>query len=208
MLTREERFYAMAAEDLSQNKLSQSVWGKAFSLAVGDEPKAKALYISLRVNQLESDYQQSILDLLRSSKSEILAGKRFLCPYCESQTAAEVENVDFFVHMIEGIPSKRYRCKSCRRALQTDFDGDSVGSVTQEPRKSNNGFGVTGFCLGMASTLLFHFGILPVFAVVASLIGLVTYDPVTQKNRWMAVVGLLFGLIYTVMMLNLYGHIK
>lgn len=74
--------------------------------------------------------------------------------------------------------------------------------------RTNNGMAVTGFILGLASIFLYFIGILPIFAVVFGGLGLTTFNSQTHKNKWMAVVGLALGVIYTIAMLNYYGHLK
>src|SRR5262245_51394732 len=95
MREREERFYEVAGRELESETVSQGAWGKAVSLALGDEPKARALYINLRVAQQEREYQQSIADLLREQQAEIIAGRQFVCPYCQARTTAKVYDVSF-----------------------------------------------------------------------------------------------------------------
>jgi hypothetical protein len=263
MLTREERFYETAAKEIAETKLEQSTWGKAFSVALGDEQRAKALYIKLRVDQLERYYQQLIGDLLRDSRAEITRGRTFVCPYCENRTTAQRVDVDFLVQLFTGVPPVQYFCRSCRVELRVSgtpvktsstespaaeksnygaavslVSGTSVKTTSAESEaaeksnygaavlgvsgtpvktsstesgaaeKSNNGAALTGFILGLASIVLYFVGIIPVLAMVFGSIGLATFKPDAQKNKWMAGVGLALGVVYTATMLILYGHMK
>jgi len=54
----EEQFYAYAAEELRKDKCSPGLMAKAFSEAEGDEKKADALYIKLRVIQLKAAFER------------------------------------------------------------------------------------------------------------------------------------------------------
>ncbi len=84
--------------------------------------------------------------------------------------------------------------------------GDAKGRHEYIHRKSN-GFAITGFILGLTSIFLAFIGMLPILAVVFSAIGLFTFNPMTQKNRWMAITGLILGVLYTFSYLQIYDHI-
>jgi hypothetical protein len=157
--TREEQFYEVAAREVSEEKLAQGTWGKAFSLAAGDDQKAKALYIKLRVGQQGRDHRQAVADLLRESRKEITTGKAFVCPHCEARTTARFERVDFFVQVFTEAPAERYRCQSC--AAELDVSGAPAKANAAAPEapatgpdegKVNNRLGLAGFVLGLAST--------------------------------------------------------
>ena len=232
MLTREEQFYETAAKELAEDNLVQAMWGKAFSLALGDEPKTKALYMNLRVEQLEREY----LNRLGVSWAQIIAKKNFVCPHCQSETRARIQDdTDFFVAILygEGAGKCRYFCSACHVELKNDrllnnsqftqqhnaqpngqitpnIDTSNGVVVTNSVKTlvSNNGFAVTGFILGLVSMPLYAIGIIPILAVIFSIIGLATFDEEKQKNKWMAGVGLALGAVFTIMMLDSYGHFK
>jgi DNA-directed RNA polymerase subunit RPC12/RpoP len=209
MLTREEKFYELAAREVSENRLSLGLWGKAYSLAVGNEQKALALYIKLRADQLQREHQQTIVDMICDSWSDITAGRPFICPYCENRTTAKGGEVDFFVQLFKGLPPYQYHCKSCGTELHKDVSAaDSAKKLADSAKKVNNGAALTGFILGLASIILFFIGIIPILAVVFSSIGLATFKPEVQKNKWMAGVGLALGILYTIMMLSLHRHLR
>jgi len=73
--------------------------------------------------------------------------------------------------------------------------------------KKNNALAVMGFLLGIASVFLAGLiGIFPILAIVFSSLGLGTFNPGSQKNKWMAGVGLTLGIIYTVMLITFYSQ--
>ena len=92
------------------------------------------------------------------------------------------------------------------KKLKKHAPSDAKGRQEHIPLKSN-GFAVTGFILGLVSIFLAFIGMLPILAVIFSTIGLFTFKPMTQKNRWMAIVGLVLGVLYTFSYLQIYGHI-
>ena len=72
---------------------------------------------------------------------------------------------------------------------------------------TNNRMALVGFCLGLVSILLFDLGIVPLAAIVCSAIGLGTFKTDTQKNRWMAGVGLVLGILFMLVNAEMNGHI-
>jgi predicted RNA-binding Zn-ribbon protein involved in translation (DUF1610 family) len=104
MASQEDRWYEMAAQEVSEKNLVASVWARAFSEALGDTQLALALYIKLRVHQLEQDYCASHT-LSRCDKCKAFvrprkvardflvatftgkSGRYFACPKCGSEIA-------------------------------------------------------------------------------------------------------------------------
>ena len=72
---------------------------------------------------------------------------------------------------------------------------------------TNNRMALVGFCLGLASILLFDLGLVPLAAIVCSAIGLGTFKADTQKHRWMAGVGLALGILFMLVNAEMNGHI-
>jgi hypothetical protein len=56
----EEQFYEMAAREVAERRLVPGIMAKAFSEADGDERKAVARYIKLRVSQLATEHQADV----------------------------------------------------------------------------------------------------------------------------------------------------
>ena len=50
-----QRFYDQVAREIATQQLDKGLWVRAFSETHGDETKAKAAYIGLRVKQLEAE---------------------------------------------------------------------------------------------------------------------------------------------------------
>jgi len=157
MPTREEQFYETASRELAENKLSEAIWAKAFSLAVADEQKAKALYIKLRVEQLERDN-----------------------PFLSDMPIALA-------------PEKN-----------NPFPSDMPIALAP---KVNNPWALWGFIVGLVSVVFFWIGIIPLIGLVLSVIGLTSFKPESQKNKWMAGVGLCLSIIYTLMYMREYVHL-
>ena len=72
---------------------------------------------------------------------------------------------------------------------------------------TNNRMALVGFCLGLVSILLFDLGVVPLAAIVCSAIGLRTFKADTQKNKWMAGVGLVLGILFMLVNAEMNGHI-
>jgi hypothetical protein len=76
------------------------------------------------------------------------------------------------------------------RAGSDSDQGDAAHS------KVNNEMAFAGFILALLSFFgLWIIGITPVLGIVFSYIGLHTFDPVTQKNKWQVGVGLVINLL-------------
>jgi hypothetical protein len=71
----------------------------------------------------------------------------------------------------------------------------------------NNPMALTGFIFGLVSMVLYYIGILPTLGIIFSSIGLGTFKPDIHKNRWMAAVGLILGILYTLMSMREHGHL-
>ncbi len=65
-----------------------------------------------------------------------------------------------------------------------------------------------GLVLGLASTFLYGFALLPLAAVAVSGIGLWNLRPDRQAGLWMAIVGVVLGAVYTVVYLAAAGHVQ
>ena len=60
MSTLEDQFYETAAREVAERRLVAGIMAKAFSEADGDERKAVARYLKLRVSQLAMEYRITI----------------------------------------------------------------------------------------------------------------------------------------------------
>ena len=54
----DDAFYDEVAKEMQENRLVPGVWTRAFAEADGDENRAKAIYIKLRVTKLSANYRQ------------------------------------------------------------------------------------------------------------------------------------------------------
>lgn len=66
----EERFYAEAAQEISDKRVSPGLWAKAFSDAEGDQAKASARYIALRVEQTRHEWSAKTAQQARERAEE------------------------------------------------------------------------------------------------------------------------------------------
>lgn len=66
----QERFYEMAAQEVATKEVVRGLMAQAYAEADGDEKKAVARYIRLRVPQLESEYEQRRLQSSRKARIE------------------------------------------------------------------------------------------------------------------------------------------
>jgi Domain of unknown function (DUF4190) len=73
--------------------------------------------------------------------------------------------------------------------------------------KKNNPMSLTGFVLGLISVVLYAVGLVPILAIIFSSVGLGTFKPELQKNKWMAGAGLALGIFHTLLYMRDYGHL-
>ena len=110
----EEQAYALAAYEISNGAIRPGLWAKAFAEAAGDDQRARAVYIKLRVAQVKLGVEVTAEMLARAEKS--LASKTPQpavtshsdggCPYCGSADVAR--------HSMTKAPSW---CFSCQKSL-------------------------------------------------------------------------------------------
>ncbi|RLA08479.1 MAG: hypothetical protein DRQ51_02465 [Gammaproteobacteria bacterium] len=51
----QERIYAEVMDELEQGKMKKGLWGKALSDGLGDETKARGIYIKLRFKDIKDN---------------------------------------------------------------------------------------------------------------------------------------------------------
>lgn len=74
--------------------------------------------------------------------------------------------------------------------------------------KPRNGFALTGFILGIASVLLASIGIIPILAIIFSGIGLGKVKDRSDKGKVQAWISLILGILYMLVYMYQYGHIR
>lgn len=75
----EEALYAQAAVEVAEGSIRAGLWAKALSAADGDERKAKARYIGLRVEQLELQLSAAG-EIARASAESATEQPKFVAP--------------------------------------------------------------------------------------------------------------------------------
>ncbi len=70
-----------------------------------------------------------------------------------------------------------------------------------------NPFAIAGLALGVVSFFLFSIGLIPILAIVFSSIGLAKSGNYQGAGRVQAWIGLVLGIVYTVVYLYHYGHL-
>jgi hypothetical protein len=209
---REKRFGAMASREVADSHAVQATWGKALSLAAGDEVKAKVLYVELRVVELEREYHKSIANVLSESWTEIVTGKAFLCPYCETRTTAGCTRHDIFGRI------RLYYCDSCGANLQSAAQAQGGAAGLSRPLLICGG--LAGFIVAFLPLLTVSIlmggmganhsvmiaadwrGKICLAGYVAALVlALVLYPPNGLRQKALAWIGVGVGLLVVVMAL-------
>ena len=107
----------------------------------------------------------------------------------------------------EGAPSSRPTEMATPRKSSSGSTLSSRPTQMATNELTNNRMALVGFCLGLVSILLFNLGVLPWAAIVCSAIGLGTFKADTQKNKWMAGVGLVLGILFMLVNAEMNGYI-
>lgn len=64
MPTNDEQFYETVSQEMKSSNVQEGMWMKAFEQAMGDEKKATALYIKMRVDQLKREAREAEMNAL------------------------------------------------------------------------------------------------------------------------------------------------
>lgn len=106
----EEQAYALAAYEIANREIRPGLWAKAFAEASGDEQRAQAIYIKLRVAQVNLGVEVTTEMLAKAASSRALkpvqpaqtsAGER--CKFCGSSNVAR--------HSKTNAPTWCFSCK-------------------------------------------------------------------------------------------------
>ena len=68
----EDEIYEKIMLEIEEDKKIKSTWAKAFSQSAGDENKAKALYINLRVEEIKIEEERKINQILKEKEKRLL----------------------------------------------------------------------------------------------------------------------------------------
>jgi len=83
----DEYYYEMAAKEVQQNQIRPGLWAKAWSDVGGDETKAKALYLKLRVATMKDEAAKFIFEGMNDSAVVGDATSKVIvqCPRCNQK---------------------------------------------------------------------------------------------------------------------------
>lgn len=65
--------------------------------------------------------------------------------------------------------------------------------------KTRSSLGLASFIVGLISIFTFQIIVVPILAVIFGAVALSRFDPATQKGKWMAVMGLILGILYALL---------
>lgn len=109
----EEAYYAHAAAEINNGKIRQGLWAKALAESMGDEAKARGLYIKLRVQAIRSEATETFRSNDRQPDSKPIENVESLpkiticCPSCTASLRVAA--------------GKRLKvtCPKCRHSFET-----------------------------------------------------------------------------------------
>jgi hypothetical protein len=104
-------------------------------------------------------------------------------------------------------------CPNCGKALNALPNEAAAPLIQEQPnvvdnnnideKKKLNTMALIGFIVGLISLLLNFVGIMGIIACIFSGVGIGNFNPKTENNKWMAIIGLLCGIFSVI-----YGVIK
>ena len=86
--------------------------------------------------------------------------------------------------------------------------GASSGSQSSDAGHQKNVCAMIGLSLGIAAVFLAFIGIIPILAIVFSGIGLTKAQECEGNGSVQAWIGLILGILFTIVYLNIYGHLQ
>jgi uncharacterized Zn-finger protein len=82
----DEVYYEIAAREVQDNQIRPGLWAKAWADAQGDDTKAKALYLKLRVATLKDEAAESFRKYSDGGAGAAIEDKVIVvCPYCSGR---------------------------------------------------------------------------------------------------------------------------
>lgn len=80
----DESYFEMAMKEIQDGQIRPGLWAKAWAEAQGDDTKAKALYIKLRVATMKSEAAELIRNYADGRVAAPVIDHRVIvvCPYC------------------------------------------------------------------------------------------------------------------------------
>ncbi len=83
------------------------------------------------------------------------------------------------------------------------MDTQNAGQVATRA----NGFALTGLILGVVAVFLSFIGIIPILAIIFSGIGLAKVKDRAGRGKVQAWIGLILGILYTLVYMQQYGYL-
>jgi len=114
----------------------------------------------------------------------------------------------FCKHCGEKIDNDSRFCKFCSTEIIKEQPEEKKKEEQKESSQvKKNKFAVIGFVLGIISIFFSSIGVIPILASILSAIGFYEIDKGKGEGKTMAAIGLILGIIYTIVYLYTYGHI-
>ena len=96
MKSREKEFYELAGLELFNGNYKVGLWNMAFSSALGDDAKSRALYMKVRVEEMEAEATRSMQrrsTILDTELPEGLATRRIFSSSRESNCRKNIPKI-------------------------------------------------------------------------------------------------------------------
>lgn len=114
----DEQIYAKVAEEIFDREISPGLWAKAFAQTNGNEQQAKAIYITLRANQIKLGVDVEAEMVARADQSlKANAGKTAKIPEADTGhgKCTACGSLDIRVGAFQG--GRAYCCNRCGQCM-------------------------------------------------------------------------------------------
>ncbi len=129
----------------------------------------------------------------------------FLCASCFSKIEV-LNKKDYKPVYIEDLKDYIFSCDACKKEIK--IEKEETNLLKKEKIKSKrNKLAIGGLILGVTSIFFSFIGIIPLLAIIFSAIGLCQVKGQKENDRILAIVGLILGIVYTLVNMRIYGHI-
>jgi hypothetical protein len=187
-------FYALAAREVSGDRLAPAIWGRTLSETDGDTSRARSLYVKLRVAQLLRLLSEDEMEYLRQIWPDMKDGERFVCPSCRKVSTMKAKETSQNTHYCCGVCDDELfrsalvgesQCVGFRHQTVSSRTGQENGRISaavSSPELPNapvtSQVSSPSMDLVRHSESTFHFGILSVllgWTILVPLIGIGVY---------------------------------
>jgi len=128
----------------------------------------------------------------------------FLCASCFFKIEV-LNKKDYKPVYIEDLKDYIFSCDACKKEIKIEKETNFLEK--ERTKSKRNKLAIGGFILGVTSIFFSFIGIIPLLAIIFSAMGLYQAKRQKENDRILAIIGLILGVVYTLVNMRIYGHI-